>query len=150
MKRNKPRKRWPAPFTLAEFLKAELPRLIRLYHQLWHSITDLLDLTDYGEPLHLLISNHMAAPLYHALFACHAAIKATKPKDARETELRAALLYDHALRFDGSDNEKRSVLCEAVLAIPTGAKSKVERVGNMERRTIKQGRRQSLASEQGS
>jgi hypothetical protein len=38
----------------------------------------------------------------------------------RETELRAALLYNHALRFDADNNKaRRAILCEALLAIPT-------------------------------
>jgi hypothetical protein len=40
-----------------------------------------------------LHSDRLVAPLDKALFACHAAIKAIKPKDDRETEQRAAPLY---------------------------------------------------------
>jgi hypothetical protein len=61
----------------------------------------------------------MVAPLDKALFACQSAIKATTPKDPRGVELRAALLYEHALRFDSTENERRIILAQALMAIPT-------------------------------
>ena len=58
--------------------------------------------------------------------ACHAAIKAIKPEDGHQTERRAALLYQHALRFDGSDEERRQILARAMLVIPIPASFKSE------------------------
>lgn len=110
----------PAP---VEFHKLSLQKLIVLYDQFWTSIAGLCRLTDYGEPLDFYIQNRLVAPLDKALFACHDAIKAMKPEKGRQTEERAALLYQHALRFDGSDNERRQILAQGMLAIPASAKS---------------------------
>jgi hypothetical protein len=130
------------PLTQAEFLKADLSSLMRLYHQLSRSIEGLSDLTDYGEPLDLMIQNHIAAPLERILFALHRVIKAFKPKNPHIIETRALLLYQHALRFDASDQDRRLILCEGLLAIPVKpGKTKVERVGNVEVHTVKQGNR---------
>jgi hypothetical protein len=55
--------------------------------------------------------------------ACVGAIKATEAGDDRHlTERRAALLYQHALRFDAPDDERRTILAGAILAIPPSYK----------------------------
>jgi hypothetical protein len=146
MKRKpKTAKHRPLPFTQAEFQKGSLTNLMRLYRQLWQSIEGLNRLTDYREPLNMLIDHHMVAPLERALMACIEAIKATKPDDPHETEIRAALLYQHAMRFDLPNDERRRILLEGMLAIPTGLKTEVHRfpkhVGGGELTTVRDGRR---------
>lgn len=88
------------------------------------------------------IDHHMVAPLDRSLNAC---LEATKPEDGRETETRAALLYQHALRFDAPIDERRRILVEGLLAIPTSLKTEVhrfpKRVGGGELTTMRQGRR---------
>lgn len=67
-----------------------------------------------------------------------------EPKDARETERRAALLYQHALRFDSTEQEGHAILGEALLGGVSSedVKSTVERVGkDHEILTIKRGRK---------
>jgi hypothetical protein len=51
-----------------------------------------------------------------------------KPESGDQTERRAALLYDHALCYDGSDDERRAILAGAMLAIPVPASFKSERI----------------------
>ena|GEM_PF-5130083 len=135
----------PVPFTQAEFSKADLSSLIRLYRQLWQAIEGLNGLTEYREPLNMLINHHMVATLERSLMACIEAINAAKPEDEHGTEDRAALLYEHALRFDAPADERRRILVEGLLAIPTGLKTEVYRfpkhVGGGELTTMRQGRR---------
>jgi hypothetical protein len=112
-------------------LKAyDLTALMQFYWTLRHCIDALSKLTDsaaHAAPMFTLVDRRFVSPLDHALDACQAAIKAAKPKDGRPTELRAALLYDHALQFDGSDEERRAILASAMLAIPPDVKSEVLR-----------------------
>jgi hypothetical protein len=62
-----------------------------------------------------------------AVDACHAAIKARKPEDRFKIEERNALLYDHAINFDGSDEEKRAILAEALVANLSKIKTEIHR-----------------------
>jgi hypothetical protein len=108
----------------------------------------------YAEPMFALVDRRFVTPLGHALDTCHTAIKVSKPKDGHHTEERAALLYEHALRFDGPDDERRAILAGAMLAIPipTSFKSETERFRRSkfeeggEMHIIKDGERESGAN----
>jgi hypothetical protein len=141
----------PGPF--AALYQAELPALIRLYEKLWEAIADFSSLTDFGEPLDYPVQNEIVGALDMALFSCHSAIKAHKPKDDRKAEERLALLYQHALRFDSTEKERKEILAQALLAVSAaGVKSTVERLGDQDILTVKKGRRviwQSLRPDKG-
>jgi hypothetical protein len=112
-------------------LKAyDLTMLLQLYWTLSGCIDAFGKLTEGGadaEPMFTLVDRRFVAPLYNALESCHSAIKAVKPESGGEAERRAALLYDHALRYDGSDDERRQILAGAMLAIPSKLKSEIIR-----------------------
>jgi hypothetical protein len=123
------------PFALATItvddLKAyDLTALMQLYWTLSGCIDAFGELTEGGahaEPMFTLVDRRFVAPLDRALDACHAAIKAAKAESGDQTERRAALLYQHALRFDGPDDERRQILASAMLAIPPSVKSETLR-----------------------
>ncbi len=117
-KSAKARKRWPGPLTQTELLKGSLPRLVHLYRQLEAAISRFIDFTEPPDPLDFLVQNQVTVALERVLLACAKAIKASKPNGPDQIEMRAALLYDHALSYEGSDNERRAILAEAMLAIP--------------------------------
>jgi hypothetical protein len=123
---SKPRKSWPGPLTQAELLKGSLPRLVHLYRQLEASVSRYIDLSEPPDPLDYLVQNQITVPLERALLACAKAIKASKPNSPSQIEMKAALLYDHALNFEGTDNERRAILAEAMLAIPISDSIKSE------------------------
>jgi hypothetical protein len=117
MKRKQPKAR----ATLAQALaKTDLNTLMALYEQLYRAHDSFYCVPDYDPALDVAVQNQVAWPLERALNACADALKRAKTKGSRETELRAALLYNHALRFDADNNKaRRAILCEALLAIPT-------------------------------
>jgi hypothetical protein len=125
-KSTKARKRWPGPLTQAELLKGSLPRLVHLYRQLEAAISRFIDFTEPPDPLDYLVQNQVTVALERVLLACAKAIKASKPDGPRQIEMKAALLYDHALNFEGTDKERRAILAEAMLGIPVSDSIKSE------------------------
>jgi hypothetical protein len=119
----------PAVIKPADLKSYDLTMLMQLYGTLSGCIDAFGGLTAGGahaEPMFTLVDRRFVSPLDRALDTCHTAIKAIKPKDGPQTEKRAALLYQHALRFDGSDEERRQILAGAMLAIPIPASFKSE------------------------
>jgi hypothetical protein len=138
-KTAKPRSKKQREITSAMLAKCDLVFLVRFYRVLEPMTTALWELADYGE-LHLAIEHQLIAPMEMALQACHKALQSAKPDEQPMAEARALILYQHARRSD-NDQEKLSALLDAFLAIPTKAKSTVQRVGNAELVTVRQGRR---------
>src|SRR5688572_25141455 len=103
--------------------------LMQFYWRLRRSIDDFGGLTAGGkhaESMFTLVDRRFVSPLDRSVDICHAAIKAQQPEGGNETEQRSVLLYDHAINFDGSDEEKRAILAEAMLAIPISDSIKSE------------------------
>jgi hypothetical protein len=119
----------PATIKATDLEQYDLTMLMQLYRTLRRSIDDFGGLTAGGkhaESMFTLVDRRFVSLLDKSIDVCRAAIKARKPQGRNETEQRHALLYDHAINFDGSDEEKRVILAEAMLAIPVSDSIKLE------------------------
>jgi hypothetical protein len=120
----------PATIKAADLEQYDLTMLMQFYWMLRRSIDDFCALTGagrYTRPMFTLVDRRFVSPLDRAVDACHAAIKARKPEDRFKIEERNALLYDHAINFDASDEEKRAILAEALVANLSKIKTEIPR-----------------------